>query len=70
MADGVGGGQHAQKPGQRRSGQCGDSVCQCDKASARPFALWRGVTRDAVAACEPQGLDAQHEARSGEGAAD
>jgi len=31
-----------------------------------PFALWRGGTHDAVAACEPQGLDAQHEARNGE----
>ncbi len=69
MADGAGGGQHALVLEQRRSSQCRDSVCQCDKASARPFALWRGGTHDTVAACEPQGLDAKHEARSGEGAA-
>jgi len=48
----------------------GTTFASADKASARPFALWRGGTRDAAAACEPQGLDAQHEARSGEAAAD
>jgi len=37
-------------------------MAEHSEATARP-------ARDAVAACEPQGLDAQHEARSGEAAA-
>ncbi len=54
IADGASGGQHAPTPGHRISRWCRDSGRRSDKASARPFALWRGGTRDEVAACKPQ----------------
>lgn len=49
IADGVSGGQHATRLAKGKSRRWRDGGSGTHKASARPFALWRGSVSDAVA---------------------